>query len=102
MLAQQKNLNFNIQIDPTLPNALNGDEQRIDNINTQWQDLKFKHILLPIWLAAFRYRGKVYQILVNGQTGEVAGKAPWSWQKISILVASILVAVLLLYFYLRS
>jgi hypothetical protein len=42
----------------------------------------FKHVLLPIWIAAYRYNGKPYQFLVNGQTGEVVGLAPWSFWKI--------------------
>lgn len=81
------------QIRSDVRSDIGGDEQRIDNIHTQWQDLKFKHILLPIWLAAFRYRGKVYQILVNGQTGEVEGARPYSWIKIALAVgAAVIVA----------
>ena len=53
--------------------------------------MKFKHVLLPIWVAAFRYRGKVYQILVNGQTGEVQGARPYSWIKITLAVAAAIV-----------
>jgi DNA-directed RNA polymerase subunit RPC12/RpoP len=74
------------QIRRDVRSDIGGDEQRIHDIHTQWQDLKFKHILLPIWLAAFRYRGKVYQILVNGQTGEVEGARPYSWIKITLAV----------------
>ena len=70
---------------------IGGDEQRVDDIRTQWEDLKFKHILLPIWVAAFRYRGKVYQILVNGQTGEVQGARPYSWIKITLAVAAAII-----------
>ncbi len=65
---------------------IGGDEQRIHGIRTAWQDLTFKHILLPIWLAAYRYGGKSYQFLVNGQTGEVEGARPYSWIKIGIAV----------------
>jgi hypothetical protein len=43
-------------------------------------------VLLPIWIAAYRYNGKPYQFLVNGQTGEVVGKAPWSFWKIFLFV----------------
>jgi hypothetical protein len=50
-------------------------------------------VLLPIWIAAYRYNNKVYRFLVNGQTGEVVGNAPWSVWKILTLVAAILAFV---------
>lgn len=81
------------QIRTDVRRDIGGDEQRIDSVNTQWEDLKFKHILLPIWLAAFRYRGKVYQILVNGQTGEVQGARPYSWIKIGLAVGAAAIVI---------
>ena len=47
---------------------------------------RFKHILLPIWLASYRYQDKVYRFLVNGQSGEVQGERPWSVWKITFAV----------------
>ena len=41
----------------------------------------FKHVLLPVWVAAYIFRGKTWRFLVNGQTGEVQGEAPLSWVK---------------------
>ena len=63
-----------------------GDTQRFLNVTNRFYDETFKHVLLPIWIAAYRYNDKVYQFLVNGQTGEVTGKAPYSWVKICALV----------------
>jgi hypothetical protein len=85
------------QIRSDVRSDIGGDEQRIHNISTQWQDLRFKHILLPVWLAAYRYRGKVYQILINGQTGEVEGARPYSWIKIALatLAAAIVIGVVI-------
>lgn len=65
---------------------IGGDEQRIDNISTRFSDETFKHILLPIWLAAYKYNGKTFRFLVNGQTGEVQGERPWSVWKIAFAV----------------
>jgi hypothetical protein len=50
-----------------------------------------------VWLAAYRYRGKVYQILINGQTGEVEGARPYSWLKITLaaLAAAIVIGVVI-------
>lgn len=73
---------------------IGGDEQRIHSVDTDWSDESFKHILLPIWMAAYKYGGKSYRFLVNGQTGEVQGERPWSIWKIASLV--ILIAALAL------
>lgn len=72
---------------------IGGDEQRVDGIDTDWQDETFKHVLLPVWMAAYKYGGKSYQFLVNGQTGEVRGERPWSVWKITFAVLAALVVV---------
>lgn len=72
---------------------IGGDEQRIDNISTRHSDETFKHILLPIWTAAYKYSGKSYRFVVNGQTGEVQGERPYSWWKIGFTVLAVLVVV---------
>ena len=66
---------------------IGGDTHRGLNVSNEFSDVTFKHVLLPIWIAAFRYKEKVYRFLVNGQTGEVVGYAPWSVWKIMGLVA---------------
>ncbi|SNX67470.1 hypothetical protein SAMN05878503_101104 [Cereibacter ovatus] len=65
---------------------IGGDEQRITAIDTDWSDETFKHILLPVWTAAYRYNGKSYRFVVNGQTGRVQGERPWSVWKIAFAV----------------
>jgi DNA-directed RNA polymerase subunit RPC12/RpoP len=65
---------------------IGGDEQRIHSVDTDWSNETFKHILLPIWMAAYKYNGKSYRFLVNGQTGEVQGERPWSAWKIAFVV----------------
>ena len=65
---------------------IGGDRQRIHHVDTDVSDVTFKHILLPVWLAAYRYRGKSYRFVVNGRTGAVQGERPWSRWKIAIAV----------------
>lgn len=70
-----------------------GDTHRNLSVNNTFSRVTFKHVLLPVWIAAYRYSNKPYQFLVNGQTGEVVGKAPWSFWKIflfSLLIAAII------------
>ena len=67
---------------------IGGDHQRIHSVSTQYDDITFKHILLPIWISAYRYNQKPFRFLVNGRTGEVQGERPWSWIKITLAVFS--------------
>jgi ribosomal protein S27E len=68
---------------------LPGDTQRDLRANHRFENPAFKHVLLPMWIAAFRYQGKVFRFLVNGQSGIVAGEAPRSWTKVLLLIAAI-------------
>ncbi|WP_439816685.1 hypothetical protein [Zavarzinia sp. CC-PAN008] len=70
---------------------IGGDKQRIDTLATQHNDVTYKHILLPVWLAAYRFQDKVYRFVVNARTGEVQGERPWSWIKIGLAVAAVIV-----------
>jgi predicted RNA-binding Zn-ribbon protein involved in translation (DUF1610 family) len=72
---------------------IGGDEQRIEVVETAHSKETFKHILLPIWIAAYKFNGKSYRFLVNGQTGEVQGERPWSVWK--ILLACLVVAAVI-------
>jgi hypothetical protein len=75
-----------------------GDTQRALNVVNRFSDEKFKHVLLPIWISVYRYQGKPFRFLVNGQTGEVTGHAPWSVVKITLLCLVLaLVASLMLW-----
>jgi len=65
---------------------IGGDHQRIASVNTSYSGITFKHILLPIYLSAYRYKGKVFRFMVNGRTGEVQGERPWSVIKITLAV----------------
>jgi DNA-directed RNA polymerase subunit RPC12/RpoP len=79
-----------------------GDTQRSLRVTNTFSSVTFKHVLLPVWIAAYRYRNDVYRFLVNGQTGEVVGKAPWSWAKLALLVLAISAVLVALYFLLGN
>ncbi len=65
---------------------IGGDQQRISHVSTDVSEQTFKHILLPVWMAAYKYKGDSYRFVVNGQTGRVQGERPWSAIKIAIAV----------------
>ncbi|RMF34398.1 MAG: primosomal protein N' (replication factor Y) - superfamily II helicase, partial [Alphaproteobacteria bacterium] len=65
---------------------IGGDQQRIHELRTRLSNVTFKHILLPMWLAAYKYNGKSYRFIVNARTGEVQGERPYSAWKIAVAV----------------
>ena len=75
---------------------IGGDEQRIDHVDTATSNETFRHLLLPVWIGAYRFQGKVFQVVVNARTGEVQGERPYSAIKIATLVVGILILILLL------
>lgn len=80
---------------------IGGDRQQVHSQNTEYFSVTFKHVLLPIWAGAYRYKGKTWNYLVNGQTGEIRGDAPISGWKVFLAVVLGLI-VLGVIFYLMS
>lgn len=68
---------------------IGGDEQRVHSIRTQVSAVTFKHLLLPVWLLAYRYNDKTYQVMINAATGEVQGERPWSIVKIMLAILAV-------------
>ena len=67
--------------------------------------MSFKHILLPIWIGTYHFKGQEFHLLVNGQTGKVGGKKPRDTFKLTFagLTALLIMAlVVVLYFMLRG
>lgn len=87
---------MNAVIESDVRRDIGGDQQRIGRIETDVGALSFKHVLLPIWVAAYRYRGRSFRFVVNGRTGAVQGERPWSSWKIGAVIAlAIVVAILI-------
>jgi hypothetical protein len=75
---------------------IGGDGQRIGRLDTKVGRLTFKHVLLPVWMAAYRYGGKSYRFVINGRTGQVSGERPYSWIKIGLMVGLMFLAAVAL------
>jgi DNA-directed RNA polymerase subunit RPC12/RpoP len=76
--------------------SIGGDEQRIHTVSSNYSTITFKHILLPLWVGAYRFQGKVYHYQVNARTGKVEGDRPWSWIKIVFAVLIVLIVLWIL------
>ena len=74
----------------------NADHVRNLSLNTNFSDITYKYLLLPIWISTFKYNDKVYQFMVNGQTGKVSGKTPISIPKV---ILTVVVALILLFLF---
>jgi len=81
------------KIRSTVCSDIGGDEQQIITLSTDYNDITFKHVLLPVWLSSYRYKDKVYRFLVNARTGEVQGERPYSAIKITLFVLAILAVI---------
>ncbi|MDD4328120.1 MAG: TFIIB-type zinc ribbon-containing protein [Eubacteriales bacterium] len=78
-------------------------EHHADHVNslrvdTAFYNVKYKYLLLPVWISSFKYKSKVYQFMVNGQTGKVGGKSPISALRVMIAVLVGLAAVALFFY----
>lgn len=56
-------------------------------VNTRIGGFGSEPVLLPVWIMAYRYKGKVFRFLVNGQSGKCTGAAPTSYRKIAAAIA---------------
>jgi predicted RNA-binding Zn-ribbon protein involved in translation (DUF1610 family) len=71
-----------------------GDTHRNLRIHPVYSGRTFKHVLVPIWLLSYNYGRRAFQVVVNGYTGEIAGRYPYSWIKIALLVLVAIIAVI--------
>lgn len=71
---------------------IGGDRQEIHDLRTDISDITFKHVLLPVWLAVYKYRGRTFRFVVNGRTGTVQGERPYSAWKITFAVILAVIA----------
>ncbi|MEL7472511.1 MAG: zinc ribbon domain-containing protein [Planctomycetota bacterium] len=67
-----------------------GDTQRHLRVRNEISDVHWKHVLLPLWVLQYRFKDRIYAVLVHGQTGKVVGEAPYSWLKITAAALAVL------------
>jgi ribosomal protein S27E len=83
------------RIESAVRRDIGGDEQQVHALDTRFRQTSFRHVLLPIWIGAYHFNGKVFQIMVNARTGEVQGDRPYSAVKITLVVLAIALAIVL-------
>ena len=60
------------------------------SMSLDFRDETWRYILLPLYVAAYNYAGKTFQVMVNGQTGVISGQRPVDWNKIWLVIAALL------------
>ena len=71
-----------------------GDTHRHLRIFPTFSGKTFKHLLVPIWLLVYTFGRRPFQVVVNGYTGRIAGRYPYSPWKVAFLVALVILAVM--------
>jgi hypothetical protein len=69
-----------------------GDTYRNLVIHPTFSAQTFKHILVPVWLLSYLYGTRMFQVVVNGYSGQMAGQYPKSPWKIAFLVLLAIIA----------
>lgn len=60
------------------------------SMTADFDDEVWRFILLPVYVAAYKFEEHVFQVMVNGQTGAVAGQKPVAWWKVWTAIAALL------------
>ncbi len=60
------------------------------SMNADFDDESWRLILVPVFLTAYQYQNSTYQVIVNGQSGVVAGQKPVAWWKVWMVILALL------------
>jgi len=59
-------------------------------MTADFADERWRYTLLPVYLASYPFEGRTFQVMVNGQTGTVAGQKPVVWLRVWLVIAAML------------
>jgi hypothetical protein len=94
--AKRSQEQMNAQLYQMCAAQIPGDTFRNLQIHPAYSGQTFKHILVPVWLLTYNFSAKVYQVVVNGVTGRMAGDYPKSPWKIALLVLLAIIVVFII------
>lgn len=91
--AGQSQAQMHARLEQLCAAEIPGDTYRNLTIYPEYSSQTFKHLLVPVWLLSYNFGRKAFQVIVNGYTGRIAGRYPYSFWKILMLVLVILAVV---------
>ena len=59
-------------------------------MSIDFADERWRYVLLPVYLASYPFDGRTFQVMLNGQTGLIAGQKPVDWKKVWLVIAAML------------
>jgi len=65
-------------------------------VETEFSNTSSDLILLPLYLLSYRYRGRLFRTLINGQTGVIEGEKPVSPARIALRILALLATIALI------
>lgn len=69
----------------TSTNRVRNFSMRMDFADESW-----RYVLLPAYLAVYHYQNQPYQVIINGQTGQISGQRPVDWRKVWLAIGLVL------------
>jgi hypothetical protein len=66
---------------------INSSHVRNFSMTGDFGEESWRYILLPVYLTAYRFENKAYQVMANGQTAVVAGQKPVAWWKVWLAIS---------------
>lgn len=68
------------------------------SVHTNYSEVTYKYLLLPVYVGHFNFRKKLYNFFVNGRNGKITGKTPVSPWRVLLAVLLGAAVVVGLYF----
>jgi hypothetical protein len=59
-------------------------------MTADFADERWRYVLLPVYLASYRFDDRTFQVMVNGQTGKVTGQKPVAWLRVWLAIVAML------------
>ena len=91
--AQASQAQMHAALEQLAARQIPGDTYRNLQIRPTYSGRTFKHLLVPVWLLSYTYGPRAFQVIVNGYTGKIAGRYPYSVWKIVLLVLLAIVVI---------
>lgn len=91
---QRANERIRVSTEQEFRNTVNGYNTVVpDKVNIRLQSGKIRYALLPVWMLNTKYRDKMYNFSMNGQTGKFVGNLPTDMGRFWKLFAGIFAGV---------
>lgn len=74
---------------------INSSKVRNFSMQMDFDDESWRYVLLPVYVSTYKFEDRTFQLLVNGQTGQVGGQRPVDWLKVGLAVAGIIILAIL-------